>query len=151
MLRCCGIRIRKAPAAFGLRGPSGPHGAGGALDGHISAAHIRLIAAATPVTAGVMIYSRFPGDHGTDGADRCVDLFGFRVVFLGLQVIKTGGQDQDTDDGQRDGGEVLPDADGGDEGQGYQHVGLDVEGGDEANDGLQYEQIWEIVRRWYAW
>ena len=49
------------------------------------------------------------------------------------------------------GGEVLPDADRGDEGQGYQHVGLDVEGGDEANDGLQYEQIWEIVRRWYAW
>ena len=79
------------------------------------------------------------GDHGTDGADRCVDFFGFRVVFLGLQVIKTGGQDQDTDDGQRDGGEVLPDADGGDEGQGYQHVGLDVEGGDEANDGLQYD------------
>lgn len=51
------------------------------------------------------------------------------------QILQQGAQLHD--EGHLAGGEVLPDADGGDEGQGHQHVGLDVEGGDKTDDGLQ--------------
>ena len=41
------------------------------------------------------------------------------------------------DEGHLAGGEVLADGHRGDEGQGYQHVRLDVKGGNQADDGLQ--------------